>query len=88
MYTIVGFKENKGFLDNGREWKNYSVFCTKEDETVNGCSVQTIKVPSKILQDTFPDSTTVIGSNVTFDVDIRSYNGVQKPVITGINIID
>ncbi|WP_124101050.1 hypothetical protein [Ruminococcus sp. Marseille-P6503] len=88
MYTIVGFKENKGTLENGREWKNYSVFCTKEDSTVNGRSVQAVKVPVKLLQDTFPDSTAVIGSNVTFDVDIRVYNGIQKPVITGINILD
>ena len=87
MYTIVGFKENKGKFDNGREWSNYSLFCLKDEDNVNGKNIQMVKVPTKLLQDTFPDSKTVVGSDVMFDVDIRSYNGVSKPVVTGINII-
>ncbi len=86
-YTIVGFKENSGKLDNGREWKNYSVYCTKDDTKVNGKSVQTMRVPADLLQETFPDSKSVIGSRVTFDVDIRTYGGVQKVVVCGINIL-
>lgn len=55
MYIIKGFKKNSGTLKNGKPWDNYTLFCLKEENGVTGYAVQAVKVPTRILQDTFPD---------------------------------
>lgn len=84
MYTIVGYKRNTGKLDNGNEWENFSLYCTKIDPSVDGLSVEIIKVKPDVLKNTFPNSKDVLGSSVDFTMDVRRYNGVPKVIVTSI----
>ena len=84
MYTIVGFKRNTGKLENGTEWENFSLFCTKEDASVDGVSVETVRVKPQVLRDAFPTSKDVLGSRVSFAMECRHYNGAPKIIVTQI----
>ncbi|WP_337790110.1 hypothetical protein [Ruminococcus bicirculans (ex Wegman et al. 2014)] len=87
MYIIKGFKKNSGTLKNGKPWENYTLFCLKDEDGVTGYSVQAVKVPVKVLQDTFPDSSALIDTSIRINYDIRTYNGQDKAVVTGIDIL-
>lgn len=89
MYNIVGFKKNSGKLDNGKDWSNYTLYCHKDshDEKVVGFEVQTIKVPTNVLQSAFPVPNDMLGADVNFCFDVRSYNGVDKVVVTDISVL-
>lgn len=84
MYKIIGYKRNTGKLDNGKEWENFTLFCTKEDPTVDGLSTEIIKVKPEVLKAAFPDSNKVLGASVGFSMDVRRYNGVPKVIVTSI----
>ena len=84
MYKIIGYKRNTGKLENGKEWENFSLYCTKEDPSVDGLSVEVVKVNPEILKSVFPNSKDVLGSEVAFAMDVRRYNGTPKVVVTNI----
>ena len=71
MYIIKGFKKNSGTLKNGKPWDNYTLFCLKEENGVTGYAVQAVKVPTKILQDTFPDSSALIDTSIKVNYEIK-----------------
>ena len=81
MYIIKGFKKNSGTLKNGKPWDNYTLF------GVTGYAVQAVKVPTKILQDTFPDSSALIDTAIKVNYEIRTYGGQDKAVVVGIDIL-
>lgn len=87
MYIIKGFKKNSGTLKNGKPWDNYTLFCLKEEDGVTGYAVQAVKVPTKILQDTFHDSSALIDSAIKVNYEIRTYGGQDKAVVVGIDIL-
>ena len=84
---IKGFKKNSGSLKNGKPWDNYTLFCLKEENGVTGYAVQAVKVPTKILQDTFPDSSALIDTAIKVNYEIRTYGGQDKAVVVGIDIL-
>lgn len=86
MYTIVGFKHNEGFLDEEktRPWENYSLYCTKDDETVDGKAVEVVKVRPAVLRAAFPTSKDVIGSNVDFSMELRRFGNKVDVRVTSI----
>lgn len=84
MYTIVGFKRNTGKLENGKEWENFSLFCTKEDNSVEGVAVEIVRVKPEVLKGAFPKSDDVLGSRVSFAMECRHYNGSPKVIVTQI----
>lgn len=87
MYIVKGYKKNSGTLENGKPWTNYTLFCLKESEGVTGYAVQSVKVPTKILQETFPNPDSLIDTTININYDIRTYGGQVKPVVVGIDII-
>ena len=88
MYTIKGFKKNSGKLDNGKEWSNYTLFClTDKDKNVTGLSVQAVKVPTKVLEETFANPSEMLDKKVKINYDVRTYGGVEKAVVVSIDII-
>lgn len=87
MYIIKGFKKNSGTLKNGKPWDNYTLFCLKEENGVTGYAVQAVKVPTKILQETFPNSAAIIDSHVNINYGVRTFGGAEKLVVESIDII-
>lgn len=88
MYKIVGFKVNEGTIKStGKHWSNTTLFCTKSEKDVIGVSVHSFKVPTALVKSVFPDSDKVIGSDVFFENDIKTYNGISSAVVTDIHII-
>lgn len=49
--------------------------------------MQAVKVPTKILQDTFPDSSALIDTSIKVNYEIRTYGGQDKAVVVGIDIL-
>lgn len=88
MYIVKGFKKNSGTLENGKPWSNYTLFCLKEEEGVMGYSVQPVKVPTKILRDTFPKPESLIDSSIRVNYDICTYGNQVKPVVVSIDILN
>ena len=88
MYIVKGYKKNSGTLDNGKPWNNYSLFCLRKNDDVVGYSCQVIKVPTKILQETFSSPDDIIDKDINVLYDIRTYDGRVVPVVVGIDIIN
>ena len=65
----------------------YVLFCLKEENGVTGYAVQAVKVPTRILQDTFPDSSALIDTAIKVNYEIRTYGGQDKAVVVGIDIL-
>ena len=87
MHTIVGYKKNSGTIkESGKEWTNYTLFCTKEgeDNNVVGKSVTSVTVRPAIMEKYFPDPKTVIGSKVDFAMEARNFNGRQTVSVVAI----
>lgn len=88
MYKIVGFKVNSGVIKStGKDWSNTTLFCTKVEKGVTGVSTHTFKVPTSLVKSVFPNSNNVIGTDVIFENDIKTYNGITSVVVTDIHII-
>lgn len=83
MYVIRGIKKHSGEY-KGVKYENFTLFCTKPDDTVIGEVVATIKVKSAVLQKAFPDSTSIVGSSVDFVMEQRFYDGKPSIVVTDI----
>lgn len=88
MHTIVGIKKNTGTIkETGKEWTNYSLYCTKDgDENVTGKSVTTVTVRPAVMEKYFPgaDPKTVIGCKVDFAMEARNFNGRQTVSVVAI----
>ena len=86
MHTIVGYKKNTGTIkETGKEWTNYTLYCTKEgDENVTGKSVTSVTVRPAIMERFFPDPKTVIGAKVDFAMEARNFNGRQTVSVVSI----
>lgn len=90
MYIVKGFKKNGGVIkETGRKWENYTLFCLKEskDENVTGYETHIVKVSTKVLQKTFPNSAAIIDSHVNINYDVHTFGGVEKLVVESIDII-
>ena len=90
MYIVKGLKKNSGVIkETGRKWENYTLFCLKEskDESVTGYETHIAKVSTKVLQETFPNSSAMIDSHVNINYGVRTFGGVEKPVVESIDII-
>lgn len=87
MYIVKGYKKNSGTLDNGKKWSNYTLACLKDDENYNGFSVQSVKVPTKVLESAFGEPAEMLDKKIRVNYDIRTYNGSEKAVVTSIDII-
>lgn len=88
MYIVKGYRKNSGTLDNGKKWSNYTLACLKYDDDFEGYSVQLVKVPTKILENTFADPSEMIDEKIKVNYDVRTYNGSEKAVVTSIDVID
>lgn len=91
MYIVKGFKKNSGLVkETGKEWENYTLFCLKEskDEKVIGYETHIAKVSTKVMQETFPNSSAIIDSHVNINYDVRTFGGVDKIVVESIDIIE
>ncbi len=88
MHTIVGIKENSGVIkETGKEWRNYTLYCTKDgDEHTVGQAVTSVTVRPAVLDKFFPgaDPQSVIGAQVDFAMEARSFNGRQTVSVVGI----
>lgn len=88
MYKIIGFKVNSGVIKStGKEWSNTTLYCTKAEKNVTGVSAHSFKVPTSLVKSVFPNSDNVVGSDVIFENDIKTYNGITSAVVTDIHII-
>lgn len=91
MYIVKGFKKNSGVVkETGKEWENYTLFCLKEskDEKVIGYETHIAKVPTKVMQETFPNSSAIIDSHVNINYGVRTFGGAEKLFVESIDIID
>lgn len=91
MYIVKGFKKNSGVVkETGKEWENYTLFCLKEskDEKVTGYETHIAKVSTKIMQETFPNSSAIIDSHVSINYGVRTFGGVEKLFVESIDIIE
>lgn len=91
MYIVKGFKKNSGVVkETGKEWENYTLFCLKEskDEKVIGYETHIAKVSTKVMQETFPNSSAIIDSPVNINYGVRTFGGVDKIVVESIDIIE
>ena len=91
MYIVKGFKKNSGVIKaTGKKWENYTLFCLKEskDDSVTGYEVHTAKVSPSILQEVFPNSAAIIDSKININYGVRTFGGVDKIVVEGIEIVD
>lgn len=91
MYIVKGFKKNSGVVkETGKEWENYTLFCLKEskDEKVIGYETHIAKVSTKVMQETFPNSSAIIDSHVNINYGVRTFGGVDKIVVESIDIIE
>lgn len=87
MYIVKGYRENKGNID-GKDWRNYTLFCTcPDDPAVIGESVTTFKVKPAVLDKSFADPSDLIGSTVAFCMEQRNYGGKTSVAVTDIIII-
>ena len=87
MYIVRGFRKNTGNID-GKDWCNYSLFCTcPDDPAVTGESVTTFKVKPNVLERHFSDPSELIGSEVAFCMEQRNYGGKTSVVVTDIIIL-
>lgn len=90
MYIVKGFKKNSGVIkSSGKKWENYSLFCLKEskDDSVTGYEVHTAKVLPSILQEVFPNSSSMIDSKININYGVRTFGGVDKIFVESIDII-
>lgn len=90
IYEIVGVKKNSGVIKaTEKAWENYELYCTVESDKLlkdlTGKTVETVKV-SQIVMKNFCDEvgTSFIGIKVSFEFELREYNGVAKIVTTDI----
>lgn len=91
MYIVKGFKKNSGVVkETGKEWENYTLFCLKEskDEKVIGYETHIAKVSTKVMHETFPNSSAIIDSHVNINYGVRTFGGVDKIVVESIDIIE
>lgn len=91
MYIVKGFKKNSGVIKaTGKKWENYSLFCLKEskDDSVTGYEVHTAKVSPFILREVFPNPVSMIDSEININYGVRTFGGVEKPVVESIDIIN
>lgn len=91
MYIVKGFKKNSGVVkETGNEWENYTLFCLKEskDEKVIGYETHIAKVSTKVMQETFPNSSAIIDSHVNINYGVRTFGGVDKIFVESIDIIE
>lgn len=91
MYIVKGFKKNSGVVkETGKEWENYTLFCLKEskDEKVIGYEIHIAKVSTKVMQETFPNSSAIIDSHVNINYGVRTFGGAEKLFVESIDIIE
>ena len=91
MYIVKGFKKNSGVVkETGKEWENYTLFCLKEskDEKVIGYETHIAKVSTKVMQETFPNSSAIIDSHVNINYGVRTFGGTEKLFVESIDIIE
>ncbi len=91
MYIVKGFKKNSGVVkETGKEWENYTLFCLKEskDEKVIGYETHIAKVSTKVMQETFPNSSAIIDSHVNINFGVRTFGGAEKLFVESIDIIE
>lgn len=91
MYIVKGFKKNSGVVkETGKEWENYTLFCLKEskDEKVIGYETHIAKVSTKVMQETFPNSSAIIDSHVNINYGVHTFGGAEKLFVESIDIIE
>ena len=91
MYIVKGFKKNSGVVkETGKEWENYTLFCLKEskNEKVIGYETHIAKVSTKVMQETFPNSSAIIDSHVNINYGVRTFGGAEKLFVESIDIIE
>ena len=87
MYIVKGFRKNTGNID-GKDWCNYSLFCTcPDDPAVIGESVSTFKVKPAVLEKSFAEPRDLIGATVAFCMEQRNFGGKTSVVVTDIIIL-